>query len=127
MTPTPEQLQAWGEEFHKAFPSRKLSLPHQEPNNSDYVLCGYLRARTEQASEIAELKAELAGAEAEIAALKQGLHRTEKLIKDARKQAIEDCANFAKDWAMEHIIEDDATISIQDYITEATITKLLKD
>ena len=30
-------------------------------------------ARTEQATEIAELKAKLAGAEAEIAALKQGL------------------------------------------------------
>lgn len=44
---------------------------------------------------------------------------TEQAIKDARKQVISDCANFAKDWAMEHVIEDDAAIAIGDYITKS--------
>lgn len=44
---------------------------------------------------------------------------TEQAIKDARKQAIEDCANFAKDWAMEHVIQDDATMSVGDYVIKS--------
>ena len=40
----------------------------------------------------------------------------EQAIKDASKQVIQDCANFSKDWAMTHVIEDDATMSIGDYV-----------
>jgi hypothetical protein len=60
MTPTPAQMTEWRKDFAKAFPARPLSASHQAVTDNDYVFAGYIRARTEQATEIAELKAKLA-------------------------------------------------------------------
>jgi uncharacterized coiled-coil protein SlyX len=62
MNPSPEQVEKWRKEF------------------VDFGWSAYLRVKTEQATEIVELKAKLAGAEAEIAALKQGLRRADEKL-----------------------------------------------
>ena len=55
---TPEQLQAWREEFYKAFPARPLSTSHQAVTDNDYIFAGYLRAKqeTEQANKDVQRK-----------------------------------------------------------------------
>jgi hypothetical protein len=58
MTPTPEQLQAWREEAHWLY-LKDTSVDFDTEREFVYE-AGYLRARTEQATEIAELKAKLA-------------------------------------------------------------------
>lgn len=60
MTPSPEQIAECQAFFLKAFPDRQLNQDPLAPTASDYIYQGYRRARTEQAAEIAELKARLA-------------------------------------------------------------------
>jgi hypothetical protein len=99
-------------------------------------------ACTEQATEIAELKAKLAGAEAEIAALKQGLHRA-----SFDNEAIMPLARFgamsARKWmndAHNDVIYEDLDDELIETVVgdvfldegiapniEATMVKLLKD
>jgi hypothetical protein len=69
MTPTPTQIADWRE----AASHKWLATDTARLSNHENYIEGCLHARTEQATEIAELKAKLAGAEA--AALKQSLHR----------------------------------------------------
>lgn len=63
MTPTPEQIAEWREEFEKSLPvGERQILPSQGYAifRVEFEWRGYIRARTEQATEIAELKAKLA-------------------------------------------------------------------
>jgi chromosome segregation ATPase len=81
-SPTPTQIAEWREKFESKYTSEELFFQCGEYSDRyiQHEWQGYLRARTEQATEIAELKAKLAGAEAEIAALKQGLHRADEKL-----------------------------------------------
>lgn len=88
---TPEQLAKWTATFEEWFATQLTVAGIPRHIQQGYALHGYLRRCQE----------------------------TEQAIKDARKQVIEDCANFAKDWAMEHVIEDDATLAVGDYITKS--------
>jgi hypothetical protein len=100
-------------------------------------------AITEQATEIAALKAHVAGAEAEIAALKQGLHRADEKLAEVMPLAkfaawhltltvIEpDDVNELDQNIYNKVIdavlfEQDKKLEYQPNI-EATITELLKD
>ena len=79
---TPTQIAEWREAFEAAWPgfysAKTDGVYDREGRQSEWE--GYLRARTEQSTEITELKAKLAGAEAEVAALKQGLHRADEKL-----------------------------------------------
>lgn len=86
---TPEKIAEWSKEAKFAYGCDNKVTTSSGPYSA--YIAGYLRVKQE----------------------------TEQAIKDARKQAIEDCANFAKDWAMEHVIEDDATLAVGDYITKS--------
>ena len=64
-SPTPEQLAEWRKEFESGFPSiakleRGAITGRYLDIYIDYCWQGYLRAKTEQAAEIAQLKAQLA-------------------------------------------------------------------
>jgi hypothetical protein len=135
-SPTPTQIAEWESHYRKTYPEK---AGYQV---IEFELQGYLRRCTEQATEIAELKAKLAGAEAEVAALKQGLHRA-----SFDNEAIMPLAKFgamsARKWtndAHNDVIYEDLDDELIETIVgdvfldegiapniEATITKLLKD
>ena len=87
--PTSEQLAKWREEFESPYHPDDCVIigfnNHYSNLNLEGVWQGYLRRCQENVTEIA-------GRDAEIAALKQGLYRAEQAIKDARKQALEDAS-----------------------------------
>jgi hypothetical protein len=56
ITPTPEQLAQWREDAYKEWSNTHTG----HLRNSDVYIEGYLRAKTEQATEIAALKAQVA-------------------------------------------------------------------
>jgi hypothetical protein len=137
VTPTHSQIAEWREEFETTY------LPeHLVQRGGVYIdrdiqhsWQGYLRARTEQATEVAEL----AGAEAEIAALKQGLHRADEKLAEvmplANFGAMVADFQFDKDGCSEACIQDTADEcglflnGSNEYAPniEATIEKILKD
>jgi hypothetical protein len=113
--PSPEQVEKWRKEF------------------VDFGWSAYLRVKTEQATEIVELKAKLAGAEAEIAALKQGLRRADQklaevmpLAKFGALTATNGTLNLSDDAYKSGVFKDSNFLCKHDNI-EATITKLLRD
>lgn len=104
---------------------------------------GLIRDKTEQATEIAELKAKLAGSEAEVEALKQGLHRASldnEAIMPLAKFGATICKNYFSYTGWYFGERELAFLASQSGISrrgefcdvyapniEATITTLLKD
>ena len=92
---TPEQLAKWREEFESKLKGddRMSYCSTSRPFVNKSIQSewqGYLRAKQE----------------------------TEKAIKDARKQALEESIEIADAWAMEYVIEDNATLTVGDYIKQ---------
>ena len=85
---TPEQLTKWREAGNAAWRTHNNPIFSHTPQTT-YV-CGYLRRCQE----------------------------TEQAIKDARKQALEESIEIADAWAMEYVIEDNATLTVGDYIKQ---------
>jgi len=128
MTPTPTQI---AELTHR--------LKHETRPGFQNLAMQASTAHTEQTAQIAELKAKLVGAEAEIAALKQGLHRADERLAEVMPLAkfgarVLTTDENSGDIAHEYnflMLDVDADGFSGTYILEpnieATITQLLKD
>jgi hypothetical protein len=110
MTTAPEQLKAWRIKFESRYDLSQLGTVYDRYLNQDVreAWGNYVEAREDALTQIAELKAKLAGAEAEVAALKQGLHRADEKLAEVMP-----LAKFGAMVAKGDYLSDDDAIDLE--------------
>jgi len=143
MTPTHIQIAEWREKFESGFQYKPtIDDDGDYLDNTQVMWTGYIRAHTEQTAQIAELKAKLVGAEAEIAALKQGLHRADEKLAEviplakfgAMTMKTESCLAFHRTGLLVNATNCGVLVATEDVFSavvyapniEATIETILK-